>query len=416
MARYEAVIIGAGHAALSTSYCLTQAGIEHVVLERGQIAEKWRSTCWDSFYLNTPNWACALPGYPYDGDEPDAFFSLDEAVGYLEGYARRFGAPVRTGVEVLRVTRASDRFIVTAEDELYEAAAVIVASGFFARPRIPVSAAALASDIAQVHSSAYKNPGELPPGAVLVVGSAQSGLQIAEDLFEAGRDVYLSTSRTGRFPRRYRGKDIVFWAIEAGILSVPVERLPTPDAKFAASRAVSGTHGGHTTNLHEFSRRGMKLLGHYSSGSGYRLQIAPDLHANLAATDEMARKLTDQIDEYIERAGLDVPARSPENTDDYAGDDGFSAPETPELDLRAAGIRSIVWASGFHWEYPFVDLPVFDGTGYPLQQRGVSPIPGLYFMGVHFQHTAMSDLFVGVGKDAHYVSDSLERYLGERPV
>jgi putative flavoprotein involved in K+ transport len=279
---------------------------------------------------------------------------------------------------------------------------------------VPASAAALSPEIVQLHSSEYRNPETLPPGAVLVVGAAQSGPQIAEDLFEAGREVYLATSRTGRIPRRYRGKDGVWWGIRAGFLQVTVDKLPTPDAKFAASRQVSGTHGGHTLNLHQFAGMGIKLLGHYRDGDGYRLAFAPDLHANLAGSDELTEKLIQQAEEYIEKTGLDLPPRTAENTDEYEGKDGFRLPEVTELDFRAAGIRSIVWATGFHMDYSFVGLPAFDDVGYPIQQRGVSPIPGLYFMGVHFQHFASSDLFLGVGEDAEYVSAAIVAYLDRR--
>jgi putative flavoprotein involved in K+ transport len=314
-------------------------------------------------------------------------------------------------VHVFSVDRAGDQYIVETDSETYRAEAVVVASGFFARPKIPASGPALAPAIVQVHSSEYTNPDALPSGAVLVVGSAQSGPQIAEDLFEVGRDVYLSTSRTGRFPRRYRGKDGVWWALQAGVFDVPVERLSSPDAKFAASRQVSGTRGGHTTNLHQFAQMRIRLLGHYQDGDHYRLSFAQDLHANLAGSDELTDKLTKQIDDYIERVGLDVPARSPENTDDYEGDDGFRLPEETDVDLRAAGIRSIVWATGFVMDYAFVHVPVFDSVGYPIQRRGVSTVPGLYFMGIHFQHTAKSDLFLGVGEDAAYVATSIAKQL-----
>jgi putative flavoprotein involved in K+ transport len=413
MRRIEAVVIGGGHAGLSTSYYLNRAGIEHVVLEKGRVAQKWRD-CWDSFHLNTANWAYNLPGFVYSGTEPDVFPSRDEAVQHLEAYARSFQAPVETSTRVTSVTRQDNTFIVKSEGGDYEARAVVVASGYFARPRIPASAADLAPDIFQIHTSAYKNPSGLPPGGVLVVGSAQSGPQIAEDLFEAGRDVYLSTSRTGRTPRRYRGEDGFWWMLRAGLYSVPVEQQP--EARFAPARLLSGTRGGHTINLHQLAGMGITLLGHYEGGNGHRLSFAPNLHWNLAESDALTEKVTRQIDAYIEKENLEVPARSPDNTEDYDGDDGFRLPEVTELDVRSAGVRSVVWATGFHPDYSYVRLPVFDETGYPVQRRGITAVPGLYFMGVHFQHTGTSDLFVGVGEDAAFVAAALEHRLHDRPV
>jgi putative flavoprotein involved in K+ transport len=414
MQRVEAVIIGAGHAGLSSSYYLSLAGIEHVVLEKGGIGEKWKSSCWDSFYLNTANWAFNLPGFVYAGDEPDVFLSRDETVQYLGSYARSFGAPVRTDTQVVAVTRQSEEYIVETDAEAYRARAVIVAGGYFTRPKIPVTAAGLSPDIFQVHTSGYKNPDGLPPGAVLVVGSAQSGPQIAEDLLEAGREVYLSTSRTGRTPRRYRGEDGFWWMMQAGIYDQPVEK--NPESRFAPARLLSGTRGGHTINLHQFVHMGMNLLGHFEGGDGHRISFAPNLHWNLAESDRLTDVVTAQLDEYIEQNHLDAPPRSPENTEDYEGDDGFRVPETTELDLRAAGISSIVWGTGFHPDYSYVRLPVFDSSGQPIQYRGVTAEPGLYFMGIHFQHKGKSDLFVGVGEDAAFVAASLEQQLQGRGV
>ncbi|HZU12518.1 MAG TPA: NAD(P)/FAD-dependent oxidoreductase [Chloroflexota bacterium] len=410
MQRVEVVVVGAGHAGLSTSYFLSRAGIEHLVLERGLVGEKWRG-CWDSFYLNTANGAFNLPGAAYAGDEPDAFLSRDETVRCLEEYAVSFQAPVRTRTRVVAVTHSADRYVVETDQGSVEARAVVVASGYFARPRIPSSAADLAPDIVQVHSSAYRNPDGLPPGAVLVVGGAQSGPQIAEDLLEAGRDVYLATSRTGRTPRRYRGKDGFWWMLQAGIYDHPVDQLPDPNFRWAPGRLLSGTRGGHTINLHEFARIGIRLLGHYESGDGYRLAFAPNLHWTLAESDALTARLTRQLDEYIEQAGLSVPPRNPDNTDDYDGDDGFRLPEVTELDMRSAGISSIVWGTGYHVDYSFVRVPVFDRTGQPIHRRGVTAFPGLYFMGIHFQHTGRSDLFCGVGDDAAFIAAAIEHQL-----
>jgi putative flavoprotein involved in K+ transport len=199
--------------------------------------------------------------------------------------------------------------------------------------------------------------------------------------------------------------------IQSGMYSVPVNQLPDPNPKFAAARLLSGTRGGHTINLHQLAAAGMRLLGHYETGGGYRLTFAPNLHWNLAESDALTDKLTRQLDEYIEKAQIDAPPRSPDNTEDYEGTDGFRLPEITDLDLRSAGIRSIVWGTGYHVDYSFVRLPVFDDAGQPIQKRGVTPYPGLYFMGVHFQHTGKSDLFCGVGDDAAFIAAAVEKQL-----
>lgn len=412
--RGEAVIIGAGHAGLSTSYYLSQAGVEHTVLEQGRIGETWRSKRWDSFTLVTPNWMCNLPGFPYAGDDPDGFMPRDEVVAYLTGYAESFGAPVREGVRARSVRPHGRGYAVETDRGTYEAPVVVVASGFFEGPKVPAVAARLSPEFTQVHSSQYKNPEALPPGAVLVVGSAQSGCQIAEDLQLGGRQVYLCTSSAGRVLRRYRGKDGVWWSAQAGVYDKTVDTLPSPKAKFAANPHASGARGGHTINLHRFARDGMVLLGHFRDVEGDRaVRLAPDLKENLARADKVAADSRQTADETAQRLGLPFPPPQPDNTDEYEGDDGFRQEEILELDLREAGISAIVWAAGFSFDYSFVRLPVFDEVGYPIQQRGVTRYPGLYFMGVHFQYRAKSDLFYGVGDDAAYVAAAISAQLGK---
>jgi putative flavoprotein involved in K+ transport len=403
----EAVIIGAGHAGLSTSYYLTRAGMPHLVLEGGRVGERWRSSRWDSFTLVTPNWMCCLPGYPYAGDDPDGFMARDEVVTYLEGYAESFNAPVREGVRVTAVEMAPRGYDVVTENGVYETPIVVVATGFFEHPRVPAQAAALAPGVLQIHSSQYKNPEALPPGAVLVVGSGQSGCQIARELHEGGRQVYLSTGSAGRVPRHYRGQDATWWMACVGRFEQTVDKLPSPRDKFAGNPHLSGSRGGHTINLHRFARDGIVLLGHLRRVGGRCATFAPDLKENLARADKVAADFKREADEYIEQHGIDAPLPDSTNTDDYDGDDGYRQKELLELDLRAAGIRVVVWAAGFNVDYSFVHLPVFDLDGYPIQRRGVTAYPGLYFMGVHYQHKNKSDLFYGVGEDAAYVASSV---------
>jgi putative flavoprotein involved in K+ transport len=378
----------------------------HLILEGGRVGERWRTSRWDSFSLVTPNWMCRLPGYPYAGDEPDGFMSREEVVAYLQGYAESFGAPVQEGMRVTAVERhpGGRGYSLVTDGAVYETSVVVVATGFFEQPKIPAEAAALAPGILQIHSSEYRNPEALAPGGVLVVGSGQSGCQIAKELHESGRKVYLCTGSAGRVPRRYRGKDATWWMARLGRFEQTVDKLLSPRAKFAANPHLSGGRGGHTINLHRFARDGIVLVGHLRSVSGHHATLAPGLKENLAKADELAADFKRGVDEYIEKQGIDAPLPDRGNTDDYDGDDGYGQNQILELDLQAADIRTIVWAAGFNVDYSFLHIPVFDRDGYPIQHRGVTACPGLYFMGVHYQHKKKSDLFYGVGEDAAYVA------------
>lgn len=408
----EVIVIGAGHAGLSTSYYLTLQGRSHLVLEAARIGESWRSRRWDSFTLVTPNWMLNLPGFPYRGQDQDGFLPREEVVDYLERYAASFGAPVRQGVRVEAVELAPSQggyHVRTRQHGDLAAPVVVVATGFFEMPRIPAVAERLPPSVVQIHSSAYKRPDQLPAGAVLVVGSGQSGCQIAEELHESGRRVYLSTGGAGRLPRRYRGKDGTEWAKLGAKLEQTLEMLESPLEAFQANPHNSGKRGGHTLNLHAFARDGITLLGRFRDVSGEgRLQFAPDLKANLAKADEFAANLKTSVDAAIQKLGLPIPAASPENSDDYDGDDGYRQDEVLELAIEEAGITAVVWANGFSWDYSLVKVPgALDESGLPVHVGGVSPLPGLYFMGVHFQTKFKSDIFYGVGEDAAQVAEHI---------
>lgn len=401
----DTVVIGAGQAGLSISYYLTRAGREHLILEKARMAEAWREHRWDSFTLVTPNWTLALPDMPYDGDDPNGFLRRQEVVDYLERFAARFDPPVREGAEATAVEAVprSDDLIVRSSAGDFQAANVVVAAGLFQSPRIRELSRRLTGEVLQIHSSRYRNPGQLPRGAVLVVGSGQSGAQIAEELFEHGREVYLATGRSGRIPRRYRGKDSTHWMTRMGFYDRSVDQLPSPAARFRSSAHVSGKNGGHTLNLHRFSRDGIKLLGHLRDAHGTQLEFAPDLKENLAAADQAAREFKRDVDEFIEREGLQAPKE-----DEPELRDGYDAPVITELDLNARGISEIIWATGYSFDFSWVKFPIFDEFGYPLQQRGVTPQPGLYFLGLPWLHTFQSGLLSGVGDDAAHVAEHIE--------
>ena len=396
----DTIIIGAGQGGLSTSYHLTQQGREHIILEQADhVAEAWHKR-WDSFTLITPNWTVQLPGAEYQGDDPDAFMLRDDLIKYFEDYVKQYELPVRYGVRVTSVEPIEAGYLVRTDKGEFESANVVMATGMFQRPKILPFSSNLSAEINQLHSSEYHNPEALPDGAVLVVGSAQSGCQIAEELYQSGRKVYLSVGSAGRLPRRYRGKDVTRWLAEIGFADMTVDKLPSPKAKFRGSAHGTGKDGGHTINLHQFARDGVVLLGHIQSIQGDRIVLVPDMHDSLANADKVEADFVKQVDDYIEENGLDVPEESlPELKD------GYELELIPELDLKSAGITSVIWATGYRFDFSLVKLPIVDEDGYPLQKRGVTEYPGLYFIGLPFLHKLKSGLLSGVGDDAaHLVS------------
>lgn len=400
--RIDTIIVGGGQAGLSTSYYLKQQGRNHVVLEQSDRAAKaWRER-WDSFTLNTPNWSSRLPGAEYEGDDPDDFMDRDNIINYFEEYIKRFELPVRYDVRVIAVEPIKTGYLVQTDKMDYEAANVVIATGLYQQPKIPFIGKNLSSDIRQLHSSEYKNPEGLPEGSVLVVGSAQSGCQIAEELYKSGRKVYLSVGSAGRVPRRYRGKDVTRWVFEE-LPEMTVDTLPSPAAKFKTAPHLTGKDGGHTLNLHQFARDGVVLLGHVQNVQGYRIILAPDLKEDLAKADKFEADFVKSVDNYLEKQGLDAPS---DNLLDMR--DGFEVDEILELDLRSVGINSVIWATGYKYDFSLVKLPIFDEDGYPVQKRGVTAYPGLYFIGLAFLHTSASGLLVGVGKDAAHVANHID--------
>ena len=399
----DTVVVGGGQGGLSTSYYLKEQGREHVVLEQApQAAKAWRER-WDSFTLITPNWMTRLPGAEYQGSDPDGFMARDQLIAYFEQYAERFALPIRYGIRATRVEPHETGYLVSTDKGAFKAANVVMATGMYQHPRIPPFGTILSSEIRQLHSSEYKHPRMLPAGAVLVVGSAQSGCQIAEELYQSGRKVYLSVGSAGRLPRRYRGKDITRWMDELGFMDRTVDQLPSPKAKFAGNAHGTGKDGGHTINLHQFARDGVILLGHMQSAQGHRIKLAPDLHENLAQGDKVEADMIKAVDDYVERNGLDAPIETlPELRD------GYETESLLRLDLASAGIHSVIWATGYKFDFGLVKLPAFDQDGYPVQKRGITAFPGLYFVGLPFLHTSGSGLLAGVGGDAAHVAKHID--------
>ncbi len=399
----DTIVIGAGQAGLATSYHLSQAGREHVVLERGDVADTWRTKRWDGFYLNTPKWSQQLPGGEYDGPAPDAFSSLDETISYFDEYAATIEAPVRSGVNVTRLRHAGDVLEVQAEDELWLARNVVVATGAYQEPTPRRVAQTVPEDVLQLHTVDYKRPSQLPEGAALIVGGGQSGCQIADELMEAGRRIYMSVGRCPWIPRRYRGHEIVRWLVDTGFTEQTVDTLPSPEARLACNPPVSGNDGGHDCNPLWLEERGAILLGRLQEVRGHTAVLAQDLGESLAFGASRLAELSALIDGHIAGESLDVPDAEP-------------VPELPvrtnvpgELDLRNAGVSTILWSNGYRPDLHWIEGLGVDEQGWPRQRRGASDIPGLYFVGLHWLHKRKSSLLFGVGEDAEHVVSHIVR-------
>ena len=402
---FDTVVVGGGQAGLSASWHLKQVGREHLVLDRGKIGDTWRQR-WDSFCLVTPNGYCRLPGFPYDGDEPDGFMLRDQIVAYVERFARSFEPPYRGGMEVRRVGPSSDggRFSLETSEGVLGTDNVIIAVGTHQKPSVPAWGGKLADDIVRLHTHDYRSPAQLPDGAVLVVGSGQSGCQVVEDLLGTGREVHLCVGSAGRLPRRYRGRDIVQWLHATGFFEVPVDEHPAGRAiRFKPHPHLSGRDGGRTIDLRRLALDGVRLHGRLMDAEGYQACFADDLAENLVAIDKACRERLAGIDEYIAKSGIDAPESTLEPID------WRPAPGPATLDLRQAGISSVIYGTGFRFDFGWIDLPVFDERGYPRYERGLTEVPGLYFVGLHWLHTWGSGLFYQVGRDAEYVVNHLCR-------
>ena len=328
----------------------------------------------------------------------------NELVAYFEKYIENFDLPVRYNTSVTEVTplEQGEGWAVKTNDKTFQAKNVVLATGQFQSPKIPKFSTNIPESVLQIHSGKYRNPGQLPEGAVLVVGSAQSGTQIAEELYQSGRIVYLCVCSAPRVPRRYRGRDIFEWLSRTGFTERTVDKLPSPKAKFAGNPHLSGKDGGRTINLHLFAREGVKLLGHLIDAEGGKIRLAPDLKESLAKADKAEADITAMIDQYIEKNGIDASAETlPKHQDGYVID------EITELDLEAANVNSIIWAIGYNFDYSLVKAPVTDSDGYPIQQRGVTQYPGLYFIGMSWLYKHKSPLLLGVGEDADYIASHI---------
>src|SRR5579883_1298395 len=401
---YPVVIIGGGQAGLSMSYCLKERGIDHIVFEKNKIGYAWREKRWDSFCLVTPNWQCRLPGYHYAGDDPHGFMQRDEIVRYIEAYAASFNPPIKEGVTVSKVRkRESDGiFAVATTIGDYTADQVVIAVGGYHNPRLPAIAERLPESIVQLHSSQYRNPESLPDGAVLVVGTGQSGCQIAEDLHLAGRTVHLCVGSAPRSPRRYRGKDVVDWLDQMGYYDLSIDDHPQKEkARTNTNHYVTGRGGGREIDLRQFALEGMRLHGRLKTISGGKLEFQPNLKQHLEQADAVAENIKRSIDAFIDKNGIDAPVEVPYKP--------IWEPQQEALaiDYEAARIAAVIWSTGYNADFSWVEIPVFDGKGYPGHDRGVTTVPGLYFLGLPWLYTWGSGRFSGIARDATYLADTI---------
>lgn len=407
---YSVLVVGGGQAGLSVSYHLKQAGIDHLVVEKNTVTHTWREQRWDAFCLVTPNWQCALPGYPYQGDDPHGFMKKDEIIQYLDGFIAHVDAPVLERTEVRRVKRRDDSvYAMSTTSGEFTADQIVVASGGYHTPIVPRLAERLPAHIVQLQSSAYRNPQSLPEGAVMVVGTGQSGAQIAEDLHLAGRKVVLAVGEAPRCARFYRGRDVVDWLADMQYYDMPVEKHPLREGvRDNTNHYVTGRDGGRDIDLRKFASEGMELYGRLDDLRDGQFHFAPTLGGNLDSADDTYNRINASIDGFIEKHGITAP--------DGAAYEPVWQPveERTTLDVETSGIAAIIWCIGFTPDFSWLDAPVFNGRGYPAHTRGITPVDGLYFVGLPWLHTWGSGRFSGVARDAEFIVHAIREKAQER--
>lgn len=411
--KIDTLVIGAGQAGVAMSEHLMKASVSHLVLEKGRVAERWRSGRWDSLVANGPAWHDRFPGLEFRETDPDAFIPKEQVADYFVAYAQKFDAPIRCGVSVTKVRRLEGQpgFAVETSQGPIQAENVVVATGPFQCPTIPAIVPADA-DVTQIHSSNYRNPGRLPEGAVLVVGAGSSGVQIADELAQAGRNVYLSVGPHDRPPRAYRGRDFVWWLGVLGKWDIQARAPGTEHVTIA----VSGARGGETIDFRRLASDGMTLLGRTQTHLDGMLSFAPDLADNIAKGDANYLSLLDEADAFVARNGLDLP-KEPEARR-FMADPGCVTNPILTLDLERAGVSTIIWATGFTSDYSWLDVDAFDPAGRPNHQRGVSSEPGIYFLGLPWLSGRGSSFIWGVWHDAKYLAGHIvtrHQYMNYRP-
>jgi putative flavoprotein involved in K+ transport len=405
--RHDAVVIGGGQAGLAMSAVLQQHGREHVVLERGRVGERWRTERWESLCFQFPNWSLELPGYAYSGDDPNAFAHWREILRIVEEYAASTRAPLREHTEVTGLRTDDKGFVLSVPDGNIYARHVVVATGPFQRPRIPRLHVNVAPSVLQTDPTRYRRPEDLPDGAVLVVGSGASGCQIGDELLRAGRTVFLAMSRHRRAPRQFRGKDVYWWLERMGRFAQTIDSFP--GRQWPPSVVVTGVSGGYDVNVRQMAADGVRVLGRIVGASDGTLTVGRNANEVLDEADAAFAGFLDTAREYADANGDLALAE-----EDPSGSAALPATvdEVECLDLRRENVAAIVWATGYDYDYGWLRVPVLDAQGRPLQQRGVTHVPGLYFLGLHWMHTFKSGLFSGVGADAEYIAEHMSLMTG----
>ena len=402
---YPVIVVGGGQAGLSTSYLLQQRHIEHLVLEKEEAFHAWKNQRWDSFCLVTPNWQCRLPDHPYDGDDPHGFMVKDQIIAWMERFRAAFSPPLREGVTVQEVTpRSGGGYRVRTDRGALSADRVIMAVSVYHQPKVPPCADALPDHLTQLDASAYRNPDALPEGPVLVVGTGQSGCQIAEDLHLAGRRVHLAVGPAPRVSRFYRGRDVVDWLDDMGHYRIPVqEHLTEEQVRAKANHYVTGRDGGRDIDLRRFALEGMRLHGRLENIASGHARFGDDLTNNLDQADATNARIKKSIDDHIARQGIEAPAEAPYEP-------VWEPPRDAEreLDLEAEGIAAVIWCIGYAPDFSWIDAPAFDASGYPKHRRGVTASPGLYFLGLPWLHTWGSGRIYAIAEDAEHLVDHIE--------
>jgi len=401
MRRTGTIIIGGGQAGLAMSRCLAEARIEHVVLERGRVAERWRSERWDSLRLLSPRWHTRLPGFEYRGADPNGFMTMQEIISYFEDYANSFSAPVEDETTVLAVERADGGYRVSTDRGTWNAPSVVIATGHCDLPFVPKVAVSLAARVHQLSPSQYKNPSQLPDGGVLVVGASASGIQLAQEIHHSGRPVTLAVGRHIRMPRRYRGRDIAWWLEASGILGERAEHaFDLESARRQPSLQLVGTPDHRSIDLGVLQEEGVRLVGRLEAASGVRVRLGDDLARSTESAERKLDRVLGRIDAFIDETRMDAcaPDRRPPI-------EVGSAPS--ELDLGDGGIATVLWATGYRRSYPWLKVPVLNIRGEIIHDAGVTPAAGLYALGLNFQRTRKSSFIDGVGDDAHVIAEHI---------
>ncbi len=403
MRRTDTVVIGGGQAGLAMSRCLSDRRIEHVVLERGRVAERWRSERWDSLRLLTPNWHSRLPSYAYAGPDPDGFMTMPEVAAYLEAYARASAAPVETETSVTSLVSSGCGYRIETTRGTWEAANVVVATGHCDVPLVPAVASALDPAVAQITPTAYRNPRMVEEGGVLVVGASASGVQIADELARAGRTVTIAAGTHTRLPRRYRGRDVIWWMDRLGVLDETARDVRDLEAA-RRQPSLQLVGGRRSLDLGTLQASGVRVAGRVAAARGTTVAFGDDLADSIASSERRRARLLARIDAFVAASRLEHVFPREEDLPPP-----IVAPRLASLDLRRERIRTVVWATGFRREYPWLHAPVLDARGEIIHDEGVTPSAGFYVLGLRFLRTRKSTFLDGVGDDARVLADHIDR-------